>query len=69
MSELIEPEIMIQALTLLQSYMHLLKISQKCLVLEAFYGNLNLYGNLKKVNFCYLVTWTQPLQAEIQITK
>ena len=32
--------------------------------LEALYGNLNLYGN-----FCYLVTWTQPLQAEIQITK
>ena len=39
------------------------------MVLEALYGNLNLYGNLKKVNFCYLVTWTQPLEAEIQITK
>ena len=24
--------------------------------LEVLYGNLNLYGNLKKVNFCYLVT-------------
>ena len=49
------------------SFLHCEIIFQK--FLEVLYGNLNLYDNLKKVNFCYLVTWTQPLQAEIQITK
>ena len=38
-------------------------------VVEASYGKLNLYGKLKKVNFCYLVSWTQLLQAEIQLSK
>ena len=34
-------------------------------LLEALYGKLNLYGKLKKVNFCYLVSSTQLLQGEI----